>query len=111
MGSTTTAIKAGRDVDIGRGQVPYEVWNLALAQFFYKPAHAGQPVYLQVDSESLRLIGAIVGLEPDECEGAFEQAVQAKLNPKSKANPFAELLRQTNRWRHQVKSDCSAKAE
>ena len=103
-----TEVEVGRSTDLGLVESSYEAWNQALADFFYKPSNAGRPVYLQVDGDNLRAIGRSVGVTPDRAEHSFERAVQAKLNPGSKVNPFAELLWQTSRWRRRVRSDCGS---
>lgn len=82
----------------------YQVWNRAMAEFFYGPAFANQPVYLQVDADTLREIGFRIGIESDQAEQSFVAAVQSKLYLR-KANPFGGFLGDAEDWRKQVKAD------
>jgi hypothetical protein len=40
----------------------YERWNRAIADYFFGPRHEGEPVYLQIDGDTLREIASKVGV-------------------------------------------------
>jgi hypothetical protein len=75
-----------------------------LAQFFYNPVSAGRPVYLQVDSDTLRDVGSYAEVEPDQAEASFIGAVCSKLRTE-KRNPFVEFLRARRYWRRQLREN------
>jgi hypothetical protein len=84
----------------------YEVWNEAIANFFYTPAAAGQPAYLQVDRDTLCEIGPHAGVESDLAEEMFVQAVRSKLST-GRANPFVAFL-WLDGWRKRARSNPTA---
>jgi hypothetical protein len=63
----------------GSGYVPYAAWNDAIAEYFFNPSKSGQPVYLQIDTETIQVIGHHLGVEPIKAETNFLRAVRSHL--------------------------------
>ena len=81
-------------------QTTYEVWNQTLSEFFFHPKRAKRPIYLQVDRETLPIIGAKIGVAQDQAEIEFAQAVRTRLVEKwFDPNPFKSIIRQTYVWK------------
>ena len=81
-------------------QTKYEIWNQVLSEFFFHSKHAQRPVYLQVDRETLPIIGAGVGVTQGQAESEFAQAVRTRLVEKwFDPNPFKNIIRQTYIWK------------
>lgn len=55
----------------------YRRWNLAIADYFFRPANSSRPVYLTIDQESLAEVAAMASLPAD---GAAENFVSVVRN-------------------------------
>lgn len=81
-------------------QTTYEVWSQALSEFFFHPKHAQRPVYLQVDRETMPIIGAKIGVAQHQAETEFAEVVRSRLCKKTyDPNPFKKIIRQTDVWK------------
>ena len=86
--------------ELSASQTTYEIWSQALSEFFFHPKRAQRPVYLQVDRETMPIIGAKIGVAGDLAETEFAEAVRSRLCKKTyDPNPFKNIIRQTAVWK------------
>lgn len=85
--------------DIASGHFSrYQDWNDAFAAYFFRAEYSGRPVYLQVDSETLREVGGFLGIPAGQAEDAFLAAIRFRVDFR-KAHPFAIIESETRKWR------------
>jgi hypothetical protein len=84
----------------------YEKWNKVLSGFFFPAEASHQPVYLQVDKDSLGELGPPAGVAPEQAEASFVRAVRSKVSVGG-ANPFVKFLWMDS-WRKRVRVDPAA---
>lgn len=84
----------------------YEQWNRVLSAFFFPAEASNQPVYLQVDKDTLEELGPRAGANPEQAETSFVQAVRSKVSAGG-TNPFVRFL-WLDGWRRRVRTDPSA---
>jgi len=79
-------------------KVTYDTWNEALATHFFRPEYRGRPVFLQVDTGTLRLIGRGLGVNEEDAEQSFIRALRGQLAVTSNT-PFSPLEPRIASWR------------
>ncbi len=57
----------------------YMAWNQALSDYFFNAHHAGRPVYLQVDVETLTELAPVMHVDPESAEADFVDTVRSQL--------------------------------
>lgn len=85
--------------------VTYEAWNKAIAEFFYDGRHAHQPVYLQIDRETLADLGLKAGVTPGDEEQSFTEAVKSKLILPGRIDPFRLFQGMTRAWTSRLRQN------
>lgn len=70
----------------------YLIWNEEIAKHFFGHHSSGKPVYLQVDSEVIQLIGQKLGIPKEYAEENFIQCIRKDVNYNSK-EPFKNIIR------------------
>ena len=68
-----------------------------LATQFFRPEYRGRPVFLQVDTGTLRLIGSGLGVNEEEAEQSFIRALRGQLAVASNT-PFSPLEPRIASW-------------
>src|SRR5438094_300144 len=77
----------------------YSRWNEALAEYFFSPAAANRPVYLDIEEELLISLAERVGAPTSDAVSRFRKAVAQTLSPIPGGRPLmAAHLDRASRW-------------
>ncbi|WP_174533249.1 hypothetical protein [Micromonospora chalcea] len=76
----------------------YDAWNEAIAEVFFSEELGGQPVYIDVDSDTIPLLGEKTGTPSDEVEEALATAVREVLCLAGSRHTFGEILTHLTTW-------------